>query len=365
MERIIPKVVTRTLVIIIVLSNVQFSVNVAGQYNGENNKLPESDCRYSAKPLRSVPATDLYRLGRDLMADSGRTDPQLPCWFDPNLARVGQRFARTNFAQLVIAHFLSLFLLLANPDIRRILYFTMRSGDPENAYKRYIATALHAKLWYDVDILHANLSTSVRKVRNIHRGTAFRIEDENLDFTRPLVEPGKNPNGFEPRRDMWEAFRRDVEESLPMLGLKPGKLVRDRPKYFFNQYLMSVTQWSFMALPLLHTNPLAFVFVSEHDLKGFAHLWAGLAYMLGMDENYILCKDQNLLECYRYTKVMEREYFLSYLYEIDYEAEIMLESLLRVSVITAVKLNISEQSPLRKNVMLCRNSLKNLEASAT
>ena len=196
----IPNVAARSFVIILVLANLQCSVNVAGQNNSAENNVQDSDCRYSAKPLRSVPAGDLYRLGRDLMADSGRTDPQLPCWFDPNLARVGQRFARTNFAQLVIAHFLSLFLLIANPDIRRILYFTMRSADPDTAYQRYIATALQAKLWYDVEILHANVSTEVREVRNIHRATAHRIEDENLDFTWPLVESTRTRVGSSQER---------------------------------------------------------------------------------------------------------------------------------------------------------------------
>ena len=67
-------------------------------------------------------------------------------------------------------------------------------------------------------------------------------------------------------------------------------------------------------------------------MKGFAHLWATICYVLGMDERFIICRDPNDFEgCKKYLQDIYHTYMIPSLLEMDYEVQVMVEAILRVS----------------------------------
>ncbi|CAG7823961.1 unnamed protein product [Allacma fusca] len=275
----------------------------------------------------TVSISDILNVGESLPGDSGTTS-MFPCWFDLNLARTGQKFARKYFGQIFFAHALSLILLLSDYQTRRVLFLTRKSDTPEKAFKRYLATAQQIHLWYHSDILSPEWAKSITNVRKIHSYVLFYVDSLNITNSKFTATREENPTGFQPNERLWKAFKMDLDNFDR----------RDRfmefdysaPKFKFNQFTMAMTVWSFMALPVLNPRPLGIAKPSDGDLQGFAHLWTVIAYALGADENFIFCKNarKDWRGCKRYLKGLFRKHLLPQLLNLDFEGEIMIESLL-------------------------------------
>ena len=296
-------------------------------------------------PKDTVPVTNILSKGQELYGESG-TEPGFPCWFNVELARAGQEFARKNFAQISLGHGLGLIPLLGNQQSRRVLYATHRSNTPETAFKRYTATGLHIALWYKEDILSPNWMKSALTIRRIHDGAGKYFKElqtsNETDFRKPLVTKNNDPHGFKPDTRMWEAFEADMEESKyadMMENPKLKEILQHEPKEFYNQFLFSITQWAFVALPVLFPKQIMIPRWTEMDLKGFVHFWAVLCYVLGMDERFIICRDPNDFEgCKKYLDDMFHLYIVPSLFDIDYEGQIMSEAVLRVRSASALEI---------------------------
>ncbi|CAG7722309.1 unnamed protein product [Allacma fusca] len=66
-----------------------------------------------------------------------------------------------------------------------MLMDTQKSHTPELALKRYLATLLQVKLWYDSDIsddLSRPFFTSLSTVRKIHHGMGQQVQAQHPDF---------------------------------------------------------------------------------------------------------------------------------------------------------------------------------------
>ncbi|CAG7824548.1 unnamed protein product, partial [Allacma fusca] len=137
-----------------------------------------------------------------------------------------------------------------------------------------------------------------------------------------------NPTGFYPRKKMWEAFKLDLENAVT--GIKMERKDYSKPKYMQNQYTMTIALWGFMSLPVMIPYRLGIVRFTETDLKGFVHLWGIIAYMLGAEEEFIFCKDvwNGWEECKDYLREIFRVYLLPQMLELDFEGQIMIESLI-------------------------------------
>lgn len=309
-------------------------------------KSSELEC--ALNPKDTVPVTNILSQGQELYGESGN-DPGFPCWFNVELARAGQQFARKNFAQISLGHGLGLLPLLGNQQSRRVLYSTQRSNTPETAFKRYTATGLHIALWYKEDILSPAWMKSALTIRKIHDGAGKYFKElhksNETNFHRPLVTKKNDPNGFKPNTKMWEAFEADMEESK-YADMMENKTLKDtlkhEPKEFYNQFLFSITQWAFVAVPVLFPQQIMIPRWTEKDLKGFVHFWAVLCYVLGMDERFIICRDPNDFEgCKKYLDDMFHMYIVPSLFDIDYEGQIMSEAVLRVRTAYALEIPLS------------------------
>ena len=129
-------------------------------------------------------------------------------------------------AQLGLGHTLSLILMLANQQSRRVLYVTNRSNTPETAFKRYTVTALHITVWYKTDVLSPEWMKSLRNLRRIHDGVGKYFSElqatKGTDFYKPLVteESGKEQE-FKPNKQV--LMRRTM--SLPCFTTNKNSFV--------------------------------------------------------------------------------------------------------------------------------------------
>ncbi|CAG7728112.1 unnamed protein product [Allacma fusca] len=277
--------------------------------------------------LQKISITDVLKLGETLPLDS-RTTSLFPCWFDLELARTGQRFARKYLAQISFANGMSLILLLSDYQTRRVLFLTQKSETPEKAFKRYTATMQQIVVWFESDILSPNWVRSVTNVRKIHSHASSHVKSLNSTASKFTVTPEENETGFQPNGNLWKAFKMDLAQMR--YEVQPTEFDYSTPKFKFNQYTMVMTVWAFMALPILSPQALGIKNAMEEELQGYAHLWAVIAYALGTDEKFIFCKG-TLIEwqdCKCQLKDLLTKHFLPQLLNLDFEGELMIESML-------------------------------------
>ena len=306
-------------------------------------KYPGGGCSKSEyRQVETIPVENVLREGQKLFGDTGKRSPFFPCWLDLELFRTGQKFARDNYGQVSFAHMLGIISLLANEQSRRILYSTHRSNTPEKSLKRYTATALHVYIWYNMDIFSPTWVKSVRNIRHIHRGVSAymgSLYGNNATAYRATKNVRKEEEAeYTPDEDLWKAFELDLASSKYGRLMRNQSLFRDNstfkhdPKHLYNQYLMSLTQWSFVALPILFPEEITIPRWTDKELLGYAHLWAVISYVLGMDERYILCKNpKDLQGCKKYLRDMLEMYLIPSLFNMDFQGKVLIESLLSVS----------------------------------
>ncbi|CAG7659340.1 unnamed protein product [Allacma fusca] len=201
------------------------------------------ECLRSNK-LQTVSITDILKLGESLPWDSGTTS-LFPCWFDLELARTGQRFARKYAPQLYFANAMSLILLLSDYQSRRVLFLTQKSETPEKAFKRYTATMQQIAIWLDSDILSPTWAMSVTNVRKVHSRAASRVICLNSTASKFTATPEENPTGFQPNENLWKAFKTDLAQLR--YEAQPTEFDYTTPKFKINQYTMALTVWAFLS----------------------------------------------------------------------------------------------------------------------
>ncbi|CAG7830655.1 unnamed protein product, partial [Allacma fusca] len=76
---------------------------------------------------------------------------EFPCWFDVDLARIGQEFARRHFAQLFIANTLASILLFTHRQSQPVLLLARASDTLKQRTKGDLATAQQIYLWYHAE----------------------------------------------------------------------------------------------------------------------------------------------------------------------------------------------------------------------
>ena len=306
-----------------------------------------------------------------------------PSWYNPKLLKDGQSFAQRYFFGLYYSHALSLLLLLGQTENRRLLYYTGKSETPFKACRRYLATLLQIKLWYETDFESPDLEVrlSISTVRQIHVNVerVLQAKDPKPNFRVPNVLNPETPStSSKTVPSIWKCFRADLINSnivqvryVKNLFLSPHKSIytliislyiyfpyfqeveghkvepedrqskisdneiprtpEEKVHCYISQYDMAITQWSFMALPILFPKKLGIRGTKEEDFIGFIHLWAVIGYLLGIQDNYNICLQRDLTECKEYCMDIFTKCMIPELLEVDYETEVMWMALLEVS----------------------------------
>ncbi|XP_066986880.1 uncharacterized protein [Macrobrachium rosenbergii] len=162
-----------------------------------------------------------------------------PPWFDKEKFRRGQLWFHRNFLCIIVSNLVGLLCLLSCETILKVLAYTKRSYDTGKAFKRYLHTINHVRLWYSQDVFDPSTraSKSIQLVRRIH-----------------LVS---------------HANARKAHIAMP------------------SQTDMVVTQWAFFGLALTHGQQLGLK-GSIQDEEALIHFWRTIGYLMGIEDRYNL-----------------------------------------------------------------------------
>ncbi|CAG7720022.1 unnamed protein product [Allacma fusca] len=280
-----------------------------------------------------VSANRILEFGQNTRHDSG-SPPSFPCWFDLKLARIGQDFARKNFGHLLFAISLSLIPFGSDQQSRRIILTARRHSKSRDRLKSNLATSQQVLLWYNIDVLSPEWKRSIDHLRQIHHGvSAFVNSHEEFSLNQVQTSGEKTVyNDFKRDVEMWKAFKKDLSTVKRSYKRSHALPFNDPSKKFkLNQYTMAMALWAFTAVPILNSDNLGIRKRSEKDLQGFAHLWATIGYSLGMEEQFLFCKNpvNEWEDCKNSLKDTFNNHLLPQIFDLDAEGEIFIESNLK------------------------------------
>lgn len=212
----------------------------------------------------NVLMNDEDRIDYDETEDLTPTD--LPEWYDDELFKAGQRYYTSNVLGLSMAGLSGLIAVLAIPSILKILIYTKKSGTPCTAFRRYLETTLHARVWYTSDSMDkdSNWYKSINTVRWRH----------------------------------CIGNRRSLRDGLG------GITQRD----------MALTQFGFVGYVLLQPKYLGLT-NTRKDREGFNHCWRVIGYMLGISDRLNVCRKTEA-ETTELCRRLQTEVFSKYFKEV-------------------------------------------------
>ncbi|CAG7723218.1 unnamed protein product [Allacma fusca] len=298
-----------------------FVVGAVERANSDSEKECLSRNDYDHKAVH-----DLLSRSQNTVGDFKRlTD--FPCWFDVDLARIGQEFARRHFGQLFISNTLASILLFTHPQIQPVLLLARADDTLKQRTKGDLATAQQIFLWYQADVLSPEWFQSVQNIRKIHSSVAAQIKTRNNTNIHNPDNPPDHWRNFQRDEKMWEAFYLDLKQlDTPKVRERLVPFKFSSP-YKFNQYLLLITHWFFAGLPVLNPRQLGISNHTERDLQGFLHLWSVIAYNVGLEEEFVFCKGtlDQWKECIEYLKYFFVTHYLPHLLNMNLEAELLIQ----------------------------------------
>lgn len=238
------------------------------------------------KYFPNIPASLRYVLPAVFKdGDCGRLANERPDWLDMDKFRRGQDFVQRYFAGILVAQMISMFQLFTLDDSLRAVIFSQKSNTLYHTFKRYLSTAIRMNHWYLEDPWDHRTQAyrDVQVVRKMHRVTRRRLcsyDDEPVDANSQILHLSC-PMQMTLTEDFRDACptAKDLQCPFTMTQIKS-----------VNQGEMSAAQFTFVGLIVLHPKKFGLHLVSDEDLDAFCHLWRGLGYLLGIEEQYNLCR---------------------------------------------------------------------------
>ena len=180
------------------------------------------------------------------------------------------------------------------PDIVPVLMSTNKSDTASRSNRRYLATMLHMKLWFEILAepeaertepgVNSLILESLLNVRGIHHQIINQLKRKV-----PTEAAEGSPDRQEPDTEFWEAVRQDLEAStIP-------KEFRDYPEAVklrkagvkpMSHLSMSLTQWMLGGPQVLFPEACGVHGASDEEFEAFNHFWAVLGYAMGMEDEY-------------------------------------------------------------------------------
>lgn len=143
---------------------------------------------------------------------------------------------------------------------------TGKSSTPSTSNRRFIATVLHMKLWYEnllketedeenlVDpssgdeLLNSFVLQSLYNIRSVH---FMLIKKHPYSTTKnhSVTQPRQDKNAFITNPDLWEAYNKDLEDSdIPREYREWPQYIKNldgktSPPHYLNQLSLGITQF--------------------------------------------------------------------------------------------------------------------------
>ncbi|XP_024943437.1 uncharacterized protein LOC107270262 [Cephus cinctus] len=243
------------------------------------------------KSCRILPHDLLQSLSGFLLpGDCGRAKTDRPSWLDMDKFLRGQKFAQDHLFGVYFAELLSLFALFSFRDGLKPMIVTGKSSTPYTAFRRYLSTGVRIRNWYTEDpwLKGTAAYKDIQTVRRMHSAVRQRLWKINKE---DINEEANVPNAWCPTKDI---LLEDFRSSCPVPS--PGQCFWqhcDASSIQFkglNQSDMSATQFGFVGLIILHPVSFGVHYATDEDLEAFCHVWRGIGYLLGIQDEYNFCR---------------------------------------------------------------------------
>jgi len=217
--------------------------------------------------------------------DCGRKSNTKPDWLIMDKFYRGQRFAQRYFSVISISNLMGLIQIFSFSDGLKPLILSQKSNTPYRAFNRYLSTIRTFRNWYTSDPwCKGTLAyNDIRRVRNLHRAMRQKLSKKNFE---EIDRDCKIQNAWCP---MLGKITDDFADACPMAkNLQcPYTMTRTRG---LNQGEMSATQFACIGMIVLYPEQFGIHDANDEDLEAFCHLWRGLGYLLGIEEQYNFCR---------------------------------------------------------------------------
>ncbi|XP_030759158.1 uncharacterized protein LOC115884641 isoform X2 [Sitophilus oryzae] len=207
-----------------------------------------ADCQENNNKRKGFSAQDFveHLLTKGSIAPCDETADQfnnnkLPPYYDEEMYIRGQKFFHKHIFGMFLGNLLGLMAGLSIQSSLAVLIMTKMSGSDYTAYKRYVSTILHMMIWYDSD--------------------------------------------FKPGSRLWKSLE-NVKQKHNSASKKSMCVL----KYRINQKDMALAQFGFMGLIVTRNQLLGIHDMNDDELECFLHVWRVIGYVLGMEEQYNLCR---------------------------------------------------------------------------
>lgn len=264
----------------------------------KNSELPEYFDRWTIKKQHShlmnnmskyfpnIPESLRYILPAVFEnGDCEREANAKPHWLDMDKFYRGQRFAQRYFSVISLSNLMGLIQIFSFSDGLKPLILSQKSNTPYRAFERYLRTIKTFRNWYTSDpwCKGTPANRDIQRVRKLHR--AMRQKLCKKDFEE-IDQDSKIQNSWCP---MLGEITKDFTGTCPMAKNQqcPYTMASTRG---LNQGDMSGTQFACMGLVVLYPKQFGIYDANDEDLEAFCHLWRGLGYLLGIEDQYNFCR---------------------------------------------------------------------------
>lgn len=217
--------------------------------------------------------------------DCGRPANERPDWLDMDKFYRGQQFALRYFCSLSISNLMGLLQIFSFADGLKPLILSQKSNTPYRAFKRYLSTISRFRNWYTSDpwCNGTQAYRDIQTVRRLHRAMRKKLcsmSDDRIDLASEIPHI-KCP--------AFKTIAEDFADTCPTAKSRQCPYTMSKMKGL-NQGDMSGTQFACMGLIVLYPEQFGVYNASDEDLEAFCHLWRGLGYLLGIEDQYNFCR---------------------------------------------------------------------------
>lgn len=185
-------------------------------------------------------------------------------------SNISRRLTETCSGSVQYSSLTGLLLILQLPEGLEPLLSTGQSKDIPSLYNRYVNTITHVNSWYEDDIFNPETKgyKSIRQVRGMHR----RLQTAMNDKFKVQDADGK-------------------------------------PRLWFTQYDVALTQFAFIGLAMLYPEKTAMIGAKSEDLENINYYWRVLGYLMGIEDEFNACQFETYPEIREFFRlIFEREY---------------------------------------------------------
>lgn len=183
--------------------------------------------------------------GDSIPGDTGRIVKDIPDWVDLEKFERAKRLYDDYSSNISFGHLTGLFMIFLYTKRIEPFRITGKISTFVALLRRYISTVVHVRKWYTGDVWNPNdpAYKSLLVVRNMHKNVV-------------------------------EKLNKNLPEKSAIHG---------------SQFAMGMTQFAFIGIITLFPKKLAIDW-TKRDMECFIHFWRCIGYLLGMEEEYNICK---------------------------------------------------------------------------